>query len=145
MKLASKLKLDQQPCPLSVAAHLLQQVDGFLAEQAHGHSAVLEDLNVLARKLDNPKLLDQCKVLSSQGRKAISLLKGTNVLSFILGLKFVRSRSDEIICRTRMDSIATLALKNLHSANTVQRFICQRIDILKANRMFLNLFLNNGN
>ena len=62
MKLASKLKLDQQPCPLSVASHLLQQVDGFLAAQQDGHSLVLDDLSALARKLDNPKLLDQCKV-----------------------------------------------------------------------------------
>lgn len=63
MKLASKLKLDQQPCPPSVASHLLHQVDQFLkASDKMSHPAALEDLNVLARKLDNPKLLDQCKV-----------------------------------------------------------------------------------
>lgn len=64
MKLASKLKLDQQPCPPSVASHLLHQVDQFLsASDKMSHPAALEDLNALARKLDNPKLLDQCKVL----------------------------------------------------------------------------------
>ncbi len=63
MKLASKLKLDQQPCPPSVASHLLHQVDGFLsAADKVSHPTALEDLNTLARKLDNPKLLDQCKV-----------------------------------------------------------------------------------
>ena len=63
MKLASKLKLDQQPCPPSVANHLLNQVDQFLlAADKTPNAAVLEDLNALARKLDNPKLLDQCKV-----------------------------------------------------------------------------------
>lgn len=64
MKLASKLKLDQQPCPPSVASHLLHQVDAFLsAADKISHSTALEDLNTLARKLDNPKLLDQCKVI----------------------------------------------------------------------------------
>jgi hypothetical protein len=63
MKLASKLKLDQQPCPPSVASHLLHQVDAFLsAADKVSHPTALEDLNTLARKLDNPKLLDQCKV-----------------------------------------------------------------------------------
>lgn len=63
MKLASKLKLDQQPCPPSVASHLLHQVDLFLkTSDKMSHPAALEDLNILARKLDNPKLLDQCKV-----------------------------------------------------------------------------------
>ncbi len=62
MKLASKLKLDQQPCcPFSVATHLLSQVDQFLADHS-SQTAILEDLNILARKLDNPKLFDQCKV-----------------------------------------------------------------------------------
>jgi hypothetical protein len=64
MKLASKLKLDQQPCPPSVASHLLHQVDTFLsAADKVSHPTALEDLNTLARKLDNPKLLDQCKVI----------------------------------------------------------------------------------
>ena len=63
MKLASKLKLDQQPCPPSVASHLLHQVDAFLSSADKvSHPTALEDLNTLARKLDNPKLLDQCKV-----------------------------------------------------------------------------------
>lgn len=63
MKLASKLKVDQQPCPLSVASHLLHQVDQFVkASEKMAHPAALEDLTALARKLDNPKLLDQCKV-----------------------------------------------------------------------------------
>ena len=63
MKLASKLKLDQQqPCP-SVSAHLLQQVDEFLAGRYQGvDQSALDDLNSLARKLDNAKLVDQCKV-----------------------------------------------------------------------------------
>ena len=64
MKLASKLKMDQQPCPLSVATHLLNQVDQLLlAADKTPRTAALDDLNALARKLDNPKLLDQCKVL----------------------------------------------------------------------------------
>ena len=63
MKLASKLKLDLQPCPPSVASHLLHQVDQFLkASESLAHPAALQDLTALARKLDNPKLLDQCKV-----------------------------------------------------------------------------------
>lgn len=68
MKLASKLKLDGEPsdcCPLSVATHLLQQVDRFLssADEDVRPAAFLQDLNALARKLGNPKLSDQCKVL----------------------------------------------------------------------------------
>lgn len=63
MKLASKLKIDQQPCPPSVASHLLHQAEQFLAaSDKFSTPAALEDLTALARKLDNPKLLEQCKV-----------------------------------------------------------------------------------
>jgi hypothetical protein len=75
MKLASKLKLDQQPCPPSVASHLLHQVDAFLsAADKVSHPTALEDLNTLARKLDNPKLLDQCKVTRSMKQNVSVLL-----------------------------------------------------------------------
>ncbi|XP_045034218.1 uncharacterized protein LOC123475512 isoform X2 [Daphnia magna] len=76
MKLASKLKLDQQPCPPSVASHLLHQVDAFLsAADKISHSTALEDLNTLARKLDNPKLLDQCKLAQNRCQETMELLE----------------------------------------------------------------------
>ena len=67
MKLASKMKLDGCPTA-SAAVHLLQQVDAFLGDTDTdtgtpvADAAALQDLNALARKLDNPKLVDQCKV-----------------------------------------------------------------------------------
>ncbi|XP_046444764.1 uncharacterized protein LOC124194558 isoform X6 [Daphnia pulex] len=76
MKLASKLKLDQQPCPPSVASHLLHQVDAFLsAADKVSHPTALEDLNTLARKLDNPKLLDQCKLAQNRCQETMELLE----------------------------------------------------------------------
>ncbi|XP_059353299.1 uncharacterized protein LOC130701846 isoform X2 [Daphnia carinata] len=76
MKLASKLKLDQQPCPPSVASHLLHQVDAFLSTADKiSHTTALEDLNTLARKLDNPKLLDQCKLAQNRCQETMELLE----------------------------------------------------------------------
>lgn len=92
MKLASKLKLDQQPCPPSVASHLLHQVDAFLsAADKISHSTALEDLNTLARKLDNPKLLDQCKVIRAIKRQSLFFVIRLTTFKFLDCLELLLS------------------------------------------------------